>query len=82
MRKGKGMIPSIKGRQVDWCRQENSAADAEEQCLSLPAHSHQSGHRNICFLVILANSSLGHDVALGSAQRFFCPVLIFRRFEA
>lgn len=42
--------------------------------INFQAGSHQfSSH--ICFLVILANSALGHNVALGIFQRLFCPVL-------
>ena len=44
--------------------------------------SSQSDSNHICFLVIFANSSLRYNCALGSAQRLFCPVLTFQRFEA
>ena len=38
-----------------------------------------SSHNN-CFLVIFANRSLERNVALGSVQVLFCPVLTFQRF--
>lgn len=45
---------------------------------NFPSSSCQSGGHSICFT---ANSSLGHNVALGSAQGLLCPDLIFQRFQ-
>lgn len=40
---------------------------------------HKFGNHNICFPVVLANSYLGHSVALRPVQRLFCPLTLFHR---
>lgn len=76
MRKGRGTVRSTERRHYYRCRLANMVT------LILNNVFHfQSSSRNIYFLVTFANSSLGLSVALGPAQRLFCPVLMLPGFE-
>lgn len=66
MRKEKGTITSIEERPFYWCRW-HSAADSKN-VFNFWSGSHQPSSQNISFLIILANTSLGHVVALGSSR--------------
>lgn len=76
MREGSGTITSIGGRHLGWCSDHNMM-----MLLLNTVCDFRSSHHKICFLVILANSCLGHSAASGPVERVFCPVLTCRRFE-
>lgn len=73
-----------KGREQLHPWKEGIAIGAEKLKMMLILNhvfSSQSGHHFICFLVIFTSNSLGHNVAIDSVRRLFCPALAFQRFE-
>ena len=76
MGKRVGTIPSAEGRRFYWCRKANVV-----MFILKGVFDFQSSSPNICFLVMLVNSSLGHRVARGSVQRSLCPVSTSQRCE-
>ena len=82
MRQERGAILSTGGTHFHLCREANIVMLILNNVFNFQSGNHQSYSYNFCFLVILANGSLGHCIALDSVQRLFSPGLTFQRFEA
>ena len=83
MRKGKGAILLTEERYFYHAEKlANIVILILNNVFNFQSGNHQSCSYNFCFLVVLANGSLGHCIALDSVQRLFSPGLTFQRFEA
>ena len=80
-KRGRWTITTIEGRHLYWCKQINIVMLILNNVFNFKSGSNQSSGHNICFYVIFANSSLGHNTALGPVQSLLCPVLTFQRFK-